>query len=74
MMKLMESVANAAGVLGILACLVAGFARLGGTWNVAGLQITALFELGIALMVFACLAKVQTLIESQKVSGDGKQR
>jgi hypothetical protein len=74
MMKLIQPMGNAAAILGTLACLVAGLARLGQTWSVAGVQIPALFELGIGLMVFACLAKLQELIESQKVSGAGKQR
>jgi hypothetical protein len=74
MMKLIRSVGDAAGVLGILVCVVAGLARLGGTWSVAGVQIAALFQVGIGLMVFACLAKVQALVESQKVPGASKQR
>jgi hypothetical protein len=74
MMKLIQSVGDAAGAVGILVCLFAGVARLGGTWSVGGVQIATLFQLGIGLMVFACLAKVQALVESQKVSGAGKQR
>jgi hypothetical protein len=66
MMKMIQSVGDAAGVLGILVCIVAGLARLGGTRSVGGVQIATLFQLGIALMVLACLAKVQALVESQK--------
>ena len=66
MMKLIESMGNAAGVLGALVCLVAGLARLAQTWSLGGVQIPALFELGIGLMVFACLAKVQGLIENSR--------
>jgi hypothetical protein len=74
MMKLIHSVGDAASVLGIVVCFVAGLARLGGTWSVGGVQIATLFQLGIGLMVLACLAKLQALVESQKVSGAGKQR
>jgi uncharacterized protein with PQ loop repeat len=74
MMKLIQSMGNAAAVVGTFVCLVAGLARLGRTWSVAGVAIAALFQVGIALMVFACLAKLQELIDSQRVSGAGKQR
>ena len=74
MMKMIQSVGDAAGLLGILVCIAAGLARLGGTWSVGGVQIATLFQLGIALMVLACLAKVQALVDSQKVSSTGKQR
>ena len=73
MMKLIQSMGDVAAILGMLACLVAVLVRLGGTWSIAGVQIAALFQVGIGLMVFACLAKVQTLIESQK-TGASKQR
>jgi hypothetical protein len=73
MMKLIQSVGDAAGALGILVCVLAGLARLGGTWSIGGVQIATLFQLGIALMVLACLAKLQALVESQKISGAGKQ-
>jgi hypothetical protein len=66
MMKVIQSIGNAAAVLGTLVCLVAVLARLGGTWTLAGVQIAALFEVGIGLMVFACLTKLQMLIEAHK--------
>jgi hypothetical protein len=68
MMKLIQSLGNLAAILGMLICLLAGFARLGGTWSVAGTDIGGIFQLGIGLMVVACLAKLQELIESQKIS------
>ena len=68
MMKLIQSLGNLAAVLGMLVCLLAGLARLGGTWSVAGMDVGAVFQLGIGLMVFACLAKLQELIESQRIS------
>jgi hypothetical protein len=50
-----------AGVIGALVCLVSGATRFLGSWNLAGVQISALFNLGIGLMVFACLTKLHAI-------------
>ena len=65
-MKLIEYVGNAAGILGSVACLVAGLSRLGRIWSLGAIEIPALFQLGIGLMVFACLAKLHVLVENEK--------
>ena len=74
MMRLIDAAGNAAAVLGVLACAVAGFARLAHTWSLEIIDTPALFLLGIGLMVFACLTKLQALTENQRTSGSGKQR
>lgn len=61
MIKLIQTLGDVAAALGVLFCAAAGLARLFHTWSTAGLQIGALFNLGIALMVLACLAKLQVL-------------
>lgn len=58
MKKLLEVVGHIAAVLGILICLVAGFARVTGNHYVLGYEAITLFTGGIALMVMACLAKL----------------
>lgn len=61
MNRLVEVVGNVVGVVGILVCLTAGLARLAGSWYVAGFQTMVLFQVGIGLMVTACLAKLHAL-------------
>ena len=61
MNKLIETVGNAAAVLGVLVCLTSGLARLADTWYVVGFQTMVLFNVGMGLMVMGCLAKVHLL-------------
>jgi len=61
MNKLIGIGGNVLAVLGILVCLVAGVARLGSSWYVAGFQTMVLFNVGVGLMVAACLAKLHVL-------------
>ena len=61
----MKSFLNLAGqiasIMGLLLCLVAGVARLAGAYQVFGFEAMTLFTAGIALMVAACLAKLEVL-------------
>ena len=59
MKKLLEIMGNIAASLGIVACLLAGVARLAGNHYFLGYEAVTLFIGGIALMVMACLAKLQ---------------
>ena len=52
---------QAAGLVGVLICLIAGLARLTGVYHVAAFQATTLFMVGVGLMVFACLVKLELL-------------
>lgn len=61
MLVFIERSGNFAGLLGILVCLVAGISRMLGNWHTAGYATVTLFTLGIAFMVFACLAKLHAL-------------
>ncbi len=61
MNKLIGIGGNVLAVLGILFCLVAGVARLGSSWYVAGFQTMVVFNVGIGLMVAGCLAKLHVL-------------
>ena len=66
MKKLLEIAGNIAALLGIVACLVAGIARLTGHHYFLGYEAVTLFIGGIALMVMACLAKLQGLLSRLK--------
>lgn len=63
-MKWFEMLAHAAAVLGILACIVAGLARLAGSYHIAGYESMTLFTAGIGLMVFSILVKLEVLSRS----------
>jgi hypothetical protein len=64
MQQLMKWGGNAAAVLGILCCAVAVLVRLGGSYYTpGGVEAMSVFSLGVGLMVFACLAKLELLLQ-----------
>ena len=65
--QLIRSSANAAAVLGMLCCAAAAFSRLSGAYHVlGGPEVISVFTLGIGLMVFACLAKLELLLQREE--------
>jgi len=60
MHKMIQVIGNIAGILGIAVCLITGIMRMSGHAIVFGFEAITLFIGGIALMVMACLAKLQT--------------
>ncbi|CDH47470.1 MAG: hypothetical protein IPL59_15780 [Candidatus Competibacteraceae bacterium] len=50
-----------AGLVGVVACLIAIGARLGGAFWIAGFQVGTLLQAGIAAMVLGCLAHLVVL-------------
>lgn len=67
MQQLIRWSANAAAVLGILCCAGAVLARLGGAYVImGGAEAGSVFVLGVGLMVFACLAKIELLVQRGK--------
>jgi type IV secretory pathway VirB2 component (pilin) len=60
MHNLIQLIGNSAGILGIVICLVTGIMRLSGHPVVFGFEAITLFIGGIALMVMACLAKLES--------------
>ena len=64
MNKVIGIVGNIVAVLGMLACLVAGVARLFDRFYVANFEAMVVFSLGVGLMVLACLIKLY-LLESK---------
>ncbi len=61
MNKNMVFAGSVTGMIGVLVCAVAGLARVAGSFYVLGFQSTTLFNVGVGLMVFACLIKLEEL-------------
>jgi hypothetical protein len=61
MNKYLGILGNLSALAGILACVVAGVARLLGKFYVGGLEAMVMFTVGVGLMVFACLVKLCVL-------------
>tara|TARA_R110000823_G_scaffold210224_14_gene340598 strand:- start:36528 stop:36731 length:204 start_codon:yes stop_codon:yes gene_type:complete len=54
------------GVLGALICAVAGLGRVAGYFGILGFQSSTLFIVGIGLMVFACLVKLEEMASQRR--------
>ena len=65
MNKYIELIGNIAAITGILVCLAAGLIRMSGNYFIFGFETQTLFLASIAIMVFACLAKVHLLSVNQ---------
>jgi hypothetical protein len=65
MKQLMTYAGHAAGLLGALLCLVSGLARVTGSFYYANFEATTLFMVGVGLMVFACMVKLELLIRGE---------
>ena len=66
-------IGSIAAVAGMVTCLAAGLARLMGSHYFLGFESVTLFIGGIALMVLACLARLEQLLlrcqRSDQVTG-----
>lgn len=61
MNRFLELGGNLIAILGVVLCLAAGVARIGGLFYVAGFEAMTLFNAGMALMLASLLAKVHVL-------------
>ena len=61
MYKHLALVGSISGVLGALICFIAVLARIAGYYYLAGYQSTTVFNIGVGMMVFACLVKLESL-------------
>ena len=61
MQQLLTLTGNTAAIVGILLCVVSGLTRVSGQHHLANYETTTLFTVGIGLMVFACLVKLEAL-------------
>lgn len=60
MYKYLALAGSVAGVLGVIICLISGLARIAGYYYLDDFQSTTVFNMGVGLMVFACLVKLET--------------
>ncbi|HMV04597.1 MAG TPA: hypothetical protein PKA30_03510 [Accumulibacter sp.] len=65
---------RAAGVLGLLVCVVAGAVRLSGSFYLAGFQVGTLLQTGIGLVVVACFLLLLVATGSGRSNGAGRWR
>ena len=63
MQALLLWIGRLAGVIGVIGCASASFARLGGTWSIGSFQVGTLLQAGTAAMVLGCLAYCASLAE-----------
>jgi hypothetical protein len=61
MNQLLAYAGRAAGILGALICLLSGLARVSGSFHLGNFAATTLFMVGVGLMVFACMVKLEVL-------------
>ena len=65
MNKYIELVGNIAAIIGVLICVAAGLVRVSGNYFLFGFETQTFFLVSIAIMVFACLAKLHVLSVNQ---------
>jgi hypothetical protein len=59
--KLIDLAGHVASYVGVLVCLFAGGVRVVGLYSLSGVSVQSMFVLGMAFMIFACLAKLHVL-------------
>ena len=65
MNNVLDQGGNALAVLGLLMCIVAGATRLLGSFYVFNLEAMTLFNAGTAVLIVACFAKLQLILQAQ---------
>ena len=69
MKSLIHLSANVAAILGVLCCVAAALTQLSGAFYLpGGIEAISLFELGSGMMVFACLGKLELLLQRDALS------
>ncbi|WP_428607255.1 hypothetical protein [Sedimenticola sp.] len=61
MNALLEKAGTAAGIVGILICLIAGLVRLSGSYYLSGYGVQSIMMAGIGLIIVACFLKLEHL-------------
>lgn len=54
------------GVAGVAICVASGLARIAGHYHVLGFQSTTLFNVGVGLMVFTCLVRLEQMARHER--------
>ena len=63
-MDLLKNLSTAAGIVGIVICVISGALRITGTYHMGGIEMMTLFNIGVAGMVLGCLLKLEILSRS----------
>jgi hypothetical protein len=66
MYKYLTLAGSISGIAGMVICLIAGLARIAGNYYLADYQSTTVFNMGVGLMVFACLVRLETLATTKE--------
>lgn len=66
MNKNMVLLGTVVGLLGVLTCFIAGGGRLVGYHYILDFQSTTLFNVGVGMMVFACLIRLEELAAQRR--------
>jgi hypothetical protein len=61
MYKHLALAGSISGILGALICFIAVLARIADYYYIAGYQSMTLFNIGVGMMVFACLVKLESM-------------
>ena len=67
--KTFEGLSNAAAIVGIVLGLLAGGFRVMGNYYLAGFEAMTVFNVGVGLMVFSALVKLELLLRRSNRSG-----
>ena len=62
MHKLFGAIANLCAIIGVALCGAGGLARVSGMYRVANFEAMTLFNVGVGLMIFAILLKLESLL------------
>lgn len=62
MNDILKTGGNIAAIAGLLLCAISGAARAMGNFHLLGYEAMTLFNVGIGIMVAACLFKLETLL------------
>jgi hypothetical protein len=66
MQALLLWIGRLAGLVGVIVCAGASFARLSGSWSIGSFQVGTMLQAGTAAMVLGCLAYCASLVERSK--------
>ncbi|MEH6570720.1 MAG: hypothetical protein V7709_16690 [Halioglobus sp.] len=66
MKQILNYTSTVVGSAGILLCATSGIARIRGEYYLSGYEATTLFSVGIGVMVFACLIKLEILLSGKE--------
>lgn len=55
---------NVVGIAGLVVCCAAVLLRVMGNFHIAGVEVMTVFNGGMALLLIACLAKLEVVLQA----------